>query len=150
MLLVKRCPIDMSTVPSICSAPLLSLTRSISLSTLAARRGRRRGVVAVAGAAVVVGGTCEGKELGSQFVIGFYRGRNGGRNSATPAVQRQWRLLLLRRLSSKLTIGVGVVVAAVGVAVVVGVLVAGGRALVAAVVAVALLFVGVRIYGYLG
>lgn len=37
-----------------------------------------------------------------------------------------------------LTIGVGVVVAAVGVAVVVGVLVAGGRAVVAAVVGVAL------------
>jgi hypothetical protein len=33
-----------------------------SLSTLAARRGRGRGVVAVADAAVVVGGTCEGKE----------------------------------------------------------------------------------------
>jgi hypothetical protein len=75
-----------------------------------------------------------------------------GENSATPAVQRQWRLLLLLlcRLSPKLTIGVGVVVAAVGVAVVVGVLVAGGRAVVAAVVGVALLFVGVRICGYSG
>jgi hypothetical protein len=69
----------MSTVPSICSAPLLSLTRSISLSTLAARRGRRRGVVAVAGAAVVVGGTCEGKEWEVSLLIGFYRGGNGGR-----------------------------------------------------------------------
>ena len=79
----------------------------------------------MAGAAVVVGGTCERKKEKESARAAFTEASNAKRS------------LFRGRL---LTVGVGVVVAAVGVGVVVGVLVAGGRALVAAVVAVALFF----------
>jgi hypothetical protein len=82
--------------------------------------------------------------LGGQLGVDFWRrSRRKARRSAISNEGSEGRIGFL-------TIGVGVVVAAIGVAVVVGVLVAGGRAVVAAVVGVALLFVGVRICGYLG
>ena len=52
--------------------------------------------------------------------------------------------------TSSLTVRVGLVVTAVGVGVVVGVLVAGGRAVVAGAVVVALIFGEVRVGGFIG